>query len=52
MIDSAAIWAQIQHFEMVYPNIYSVYELLECMEETVLQNQMSSLNRASPRSTD
>lgn len=47
---SAAIQAQIQHFESAYHNIYSIYELLlERAEEPVLQNQISLLNRADPR---
>ncbi|XP_014320227.1 LOW QUALITY PROTEIN: arf-GAP with GTPase, ANK repeat and PH domain-containing protein 1-like [Myotis lucifugus] len=37
---SAAIRAEIQRFESVHPNIYSIYELLERVEEPVLQNQI------------
>lgn len=48
----AVIWAQIQCFESVHPNIYSVHELPECMEEPGLQNLMSLLNRAGPRHGD
>jgi hypothetical protein len=29
--------AQIQDFELVYPNIYSIDELLDCMKGPVLQ---------------
>ncbi|XP_077614547.1 arf-GAP with GTPase, ANK repeat and PH domain-containing protein 1, partial [Crocuta crocuta] len=36
----AAIRAEIQRFESVHPNIYSIYELLERVEEPVLQNQI------------
>ncbi|EFB26985.1 hypothetical protein PANDA_010002, partial [Ailuropoda melanoleuca] len=38
--NSAAIRAEIQRFESVHPNIYSIYELLERVEEPVLQNQI------------
>uniref|UniRef100_A0A8C3JJE3 ArfGAP with GTPase domain, ankyrin repeat and PH domain 1 n=1 Tax=Calidris pygmaea TaxID=425635 RepID=A0A8C3JJE3_9CHAR len=34
------IRAEIQRFESVHPNIYSIYELLERVEEPVLQNQI------------
>lgn len=37
---SAAIRAEIQRFESVHPNIYSIYELLERVEEPGLQNQI------------
>uniref|UniRef100_A0A8C6UHN7 ArfGAP with GTPase domain, ankyrin repeat and PH domain 1 n=1 Tax=Neogobius melanostomus TaxID=47308 RepID=A0A8C6UHN7_9GOBI len=37
---SAAIRSEIQRFESVHPNIYSIYELLERVEEPVLQNQI------------
>uniref|UniRef100_U3F3R5 Arf-GAP with GTPase, ANK repeat and PH domain-containing protein 1 n=1 Tax=Callithrix jacchus TaxID=9483 RepID=U3F3R5_CALJA len=40
MANSAAIRAEIQRFESVHPNIYSIYELLERVEEPVLQNQI------------
>ncbi|XP_057278255.1 arf-GAP with GTPase, ANK repeat and PH domain-containing protein 1 isoform X6 [Pezoporus wallicus] len=40
LANSAAIRAEIQRFESVHPNIYSVYELLERVEEPVLQNQI------------
>uniref|UniRef100_A0A8C3LZV6 Arf-GAP with GTPase, ANK repeat and PH domain-containing protein 1 n=1 Tax=Chrysolophus pictus TaxID=9089 RepID=A0A8C3LZV6_CHRPC len=36
----AGIRAEIQRFESVHPNIYSIYELLERVEEPVLQNQI------------
>lgn len=39
---SKKIWAQIQRFELVHPNIYSIlsiYKLLEHVEEPMLQNQ-------------
>ena len=36
----AAIPAEIQHFESVHPNVYSIYKLLERVEEPVLQNQI------------
>uniref|UniRef100_H2L788 ArfGAP with GTPase domain, ankyrin repeat and PH domain 1 n=1 Tax=Oryzias latipes TaxID=8090 RepID=H2L788_ORYLA len=38
--NSAAIRAEIQRFESVHPNIYSIYELLERVEEPLLQNQI------------
>ncbi|XP_061463649.1 arf-GAP with GTPase, ANK repeat and PH domain-containing protein 1 isoform X5 [Rhineura floridana] len=38
--NSAAIRAEIQRFESVHPNIYSIYELLERVEEPALQNQI------------
>ncbi|XP_060049525.1 arf-GAP with GTPase, ANK repeat and PH domain-containing protein 1 isoform X3 [Erinaceus europaeus] len=37
---SAAIRAEIQRFESVHPNIYSIYELLERVAEPVLQSQI------------
>lgn len=37
--------------ELVHPNIYSIYELLEHMEKPVLQEQMSFLNSTGPRPT-
>nr|XP_014345844.1 PREDICTED: arf-GAP with GTPase, ANK repeat and PH domain-containing protein 1 [Latimeria chalumnae] len=40
LANSAAIRAEIQRFESVHPNIYSIYELLERVEEPVLQNQL------------
>ncbi|XP_061571964.1 arf-GAP with GTPase, ANK repeat and PH domain-containing protein 1 isoform X2 [Cololabis saira] len=38
--NSAAIRAEIHRFESVHPNIYSIYELLERVEEPLLQNQI------------
>uniref|UniRef100_A0A3Q2FV65 ArfGAP with GTPase domain, ankyrin repeat and PH domain 1 n=1 Tax=Cyprinodon variegatus TaxID=28743 RepID=A0A3Q2FV65_CYPVA len=38
--NSAAIRSEIQRFESVHPNIYSIYELLERLEEPLLQNQI------------
>uniref|UniRef100_A0A3Q3ITP1 ArfGAP with GTPase domain, ankyrin repeat and PH domain 1 n=1 Tax=Monopterus albus TaxID=43700 RepID=A0A3Q3ITP1_MONAL len=38
--NSAAIRGEIQRFESVHPNIYSIYELLERVEEPLLQNQI------------
>ncbi|XP_058155839.1 arf-GAP with GTPase, ANK repeat and PH domain-containing protein 1 isoform X2 [Dasypus novemcinctus] len=40
LANSAAIRAEIQRFESVHPNIYSIYELLERVEEPGLQNQI------------
>ncbi|XP_041434715.1 arf-GAP with GTPase, ANK repeat and PH domain-containing protein 1-like isoform X4 [Xenopus laevis] len=40
LANSAAIRAEIQRFESVHPNIYSIYELLERLDESVLQNQI------------
>uniref|UniRef100_H3CDB9 ArfGAP with GTPase domain, ankyrin repeat and PH domain 1 n=1 Tax=Tetraodon nigroviridis TaxID=99883 RepID=H3CDB9_TETNG len=40
MANSAAIRAEIQRFESVHPNIYSIYELLEQVDEPQLQNQI------------
>uniref|UniRef100_A0A8C6XZ33 ArfGAP with GTPase domain, ankyrin repeat and PH domain 1 n=1 Tax=Naja naja TaxID=35670 RepID=A0A8C6XZ33_NAJNA len=40
LANSAAIRAEIHRFESVHPNIYSIYELLERVEEPVLQNQI------------
>ncbi|XP_053925518.1 arf-GAP with GTPase, ANK repeat and PH domain-containing protein 1 isoform X7 [Cuculus canorus] len=40
LANSAAIRAEIQRFESVHPNIYSIYELLERLEEPALQNQI------------
>lgn len=40
LANSAAIRAEIQRFESVHPNIYSIYELLERLEEPVLQSQI------------
>ncbi|XP_060683584.1 arf-GAP with GTPase, ANK repeat and PH domain-containing protein 1 isoform X3 [Hemiscyllium ocellatum] len=40
LANSAAIRAEIQRFESVHPNIYSIYDLLEKIEEPILQNQI------------
>ncbi|XP_060639887.2 arf-GAP with GTPase, ANK repeat and PH domain-containing protein 1 isoform X4 [Anolis sagrei] len=40
LANSSAIRAEIQRFESVHPNIYSIYELLERVEEPALQNQI------------
>lgn len=40
LANSAAIRAEIQRFESVHPNIYSIYELLERVEDPLLQNQV------------
>lgn len=40
LANSAAIRAEIQRFESVHPNIYSIYELLERLDEPTLQNQI------------
>uniref|UniRef100_A0AAQ5Z1K0 Arf-GAP with GTPase, ANK repeat and PH domain-containing protein 1 n=1 Tax=Amphiprion ocellaris TaxID=80972 RepID=A0AAQ5Z1K0_AMPOC len=40
LANSAAIRAEIQRFESVHPNIYSIYELLERLDEPLLQNQI------------
>uniref|UniRef100_A0A8K9WZZ7 Arf-GAP with GTPase, ANK repeat and PH domain-containing protein 1 n=2 Tax=Oncorhynchus TaxID=8016 RepID=A0A8K9WZZ7_ONCMY len=40
LANSAAIRSEIQRFESVHPNIYSIYELLERVEEPILQNQI------------
>ncbi|XP_018413781.1 PREDICTED: arf-GAP with GTPase, ANK repeat and PH domain-containing protein 1 isoform X6 [Nanorana parkeri] len=40
LANSGAIRAEIQRFESVHPNIYSIYELLERLEEPALQNQI------------
>lgn len=40
LANSAAIRAEIQRFESVHPNIYSIYELLERVEDPLLQNQI------------
>uniref|UniRef100_A0AAR2L816 Arf-GAP with GTPase, ANK repeat and PH domain-containing protein 1 n=1 Tax=Pygocentrus nattereri TaxID=42514 RepID=A0AAR2L816_PYGNA len=40
LANSAAIRAEIQRFESVHPNIYSIYELLERVDEPLLQNQI------------
>ncbi|XP_024052113.1 arf-GAP with GTPase, ANK repeat and PH domain-containing protein 1 isoform X4 [Trachemys scripta elegans] len=40
LANSAAIRAEIQRFESVHPNIYSVYELLERVDEPALQGQL------------
>jgi hypothetical protein len=47
----AAICTQIEHVELIHSNIYSIYKLLKSVEDAVLKNQMSLLNRASPRPT-
>ena len=39
LINSATFQAQIQGFELAHPNIYPIYELLECVKGLVLQNQ-------------
>uniref|UniRef100_UPI00358E208A arf-GAP with GTPase, ANK repeat and PH domain-containing protein 1-like isoform X2 n=1 Tax=Myxine glutinosa TaxID=7769 RepID=UPI00358E208A len=38
--NSAAIRAEIQRFESVHPNIYSIYDLLEQIEDLALQTQI------------
>ncbi|KAM6945858.1 arf-GAP with GTPase, ANK repeat and PH domain-containing protein 1 isoform 2-T2 [Aplochiton taeniatus] len=40
LANSAAIRSEIQRFESVHPNIYSIYELLERVEDPLLQNQV------------
>ncbi|XP_050771929.1 arf-GAP with GTPase, ANK repeat and PH domain-containing protein 1 [Gopherus flavomarginatus] len=40
LANSVAIRAEIQRFESVHPNIYSVYELLERVDEPALQGQL------------
>ncbi|XP_042202829.1 arf-GAP with GTPase, ANK repeat and PH domain-containing protein 1 [Callorhinchus milii] len=40
LASSAAIRAEIQRFESVHPNIYSIYDLLERVEEPGLQSQL------------
>ncbi|XP_069790486.1 arf-GAP with GTPase, ANK repeat and PH domain-containing protein 1 isoform X4 [Narcine bancroftii] len=40
LANSAAIRAEIQRFESVHPNIYSIYDLLERIDEPILQNQI------------
>ncbi|XP_067844095.1 arf-GAP with GTPase, ANK repeat and PH domain-containing protein 1 isoform X2 [Heptranchias perlo] len=40
LANSAAIRAEIQRFESVHPNIYSIYDLLERIEDPILQNQI------------
>ncbi|CAK6980337.1 Arf-GAP with GTPase%2C ANK repeat and PH domain-containing protein 1 [Scomber scombrus] len=40
LANSSAIRSEIQRFESVHPNIYSIYELLERVEEPLLQNQI------------
>jgi hypothetical protein len=40
LINSTAVWVQIQCSELVNPNTYFIYELLEQKEEPVLQNQV------------
>lgn len=37
---SAAIQSEICRFESVHPNIYAVYELLQCIDNPTLQNQV------------
>lgn len=39
LVNSAAISAEIQSFESVYPSLHSTCLLLGAMEEPVLQNQ-------------
>jgi hypothetical protein len=47
--NSVASQAQIQGFELAHPNIYPVYDLLECMKGLVLQIQsfMISMTQGS-----
>lgn len=40
LANSVAIRGEIQRFESVHPNIYSIYELLERVDEPLLQNQI------------
>ncbi|XP_051985775.1 arf-GAP with GTPase, ANK repeat and PH domain-containing protein 1 isoform X2 [Xyrauchen texanus] len=40
LANSAAIRSEIQRFESVHPNIYSIYELVERVEDPLLQNQI------------
>ena len=39
LTNSATTQAQIQGFELAHPNIYPIYELLECVKVPVLQIQ-------------
>ena len=56
LTNSATTQAQIQGFELAHPNIYPIYELLECMKGPVLQIQSCRIsmtqgnNRISKRS--
>ncbi|KAJ8012200.1 hypothetical protein DPEC_G00066200 [Dallia pectoralis] len=38
--NSAAIRAEIHRFESVHPNIYSIYDLVERIDDLALQNQI------------
>lgn len=38
--NSAAIRAEIHRFESVHPNIYSIYDLIERIDDMALQNQI------------
>ena len=41
LINSAAIYTQIEHAELIYPNTYSTYKRLKSMEDAALKNKMS-----------
>ncbi|XP_032821434.2 arf-GAP with GTPase, ANK repeat and PH domain-containing protein 1-like isoform X2 [Petromyzon marinus] len=40
LTNSTAIRSEIRRFESVHPNIYSIYDLLEHIEDPLLQNQI------------
>ena len=56
MTSSTTTQAPIQGFELTHPNIYPIYELLECVKDPVLQSQSCRIsmtqgnNRISERS--
>jgi hypothetical protein len=45
MTNGAVFQAQIQGFELAYPNIYPTYGLLETVKELVLQIQRGKANQ-------
>ena len=47
MTNSAATQAQIQGFELIHPNIYPIYHLLECVKGLVPQSQSCTISMTS-----
>ena len=49
MVQLAITQAQIQGFELAHPNIYSIYELLECVKRPAPQIQSCRISMTQVR---
>ena len=45
MTKSDTTQVQIQGFEMAHPNIYPIYELIQCLKGPVLQTQSCRISK-------